>query len=92
MAVFYFKKNGTKFYLRNKRITRAVFMLNRNTVSASCLCDERGLKSMQKRGVKLNASRIGKDDDGFEDLDQFWDAAGEFKSPNKCPSSSPALA
>ena len=48
--------------------------------------------SMQKRGVKLNASRIGKDDDGFEDLDQFWDAAGEFKSPNKCPSSPPARA
>ena len=30
---------------------------------------------MQKKGLKLNESRIGKGDDGFEDLDQFWDAA-----------------
>ena len=45
---------------------------------------------MQKRGVKLNASRIGKDNDGFEDLDQFWDAAGEFKARKKCPTNPPA--
>ena len=40
---------------------------------------------MQKKSLKLNESRIGKDEDGFEDVDQFWDAADTnttFRSSN----------